>query len=294
MTISKPNYKRAYPGLGTLVVLTLEAVSPEMDGDQAESLFTSAFAELTRLEKIFNFFDENSELSMLNRTMGVPVVVSSELGRVLQSGAKIERISSGGFRLMPGCSHPAGECYSLQFSGQSSRVSGGDDQISVKKSSCQFDLGGIAKGAIVDFVFEHLKARAPDATITVNAGGDLRTSASQLIELRVPGRDSANIERRFGVEIPAGAIATSSVDARGLNVGTASARYPDESRDQALRQGRRTASVVARTCAVADAWTKVALFSAPKLDEGSASTLETAAAELGVLAQYRFDQDGLL
>ena len=262
MTTSKPNYKRARPALGTLVVLSLQDLSCE----EAEKLFASAFAELARLEKIFNFFDETSELSALNRTSGVPTRVSPELERVLRSGAQIEQISGGAFRLMPKCSHAVGACYSF-------------DQNFVTKSSCRFDLGGIAKGAIVDFVFEHLLALAPQAKITVNAGGDLRSSESQSIEIRVPALDA---ERRFGVEIPAGAIATSSVDAQGLGVGTASARYENKHRDHALKVGHRTASVVAQTCAVADAWTKVALFSGEKLG-----------AELGVLAQYRFDQDGM-
>jgi thiamine biosynthesis lipoprotein ApbE len=334
MTTSKPSYKRARPALGTLVVLSLQEVTPDvspdvplhLSGDEAERLFASAFAELTRLEKIFNFFDEESELSALNRSSETQVEVSAELARVLESGAQIERISGGAFRLMPRCPHPVGTCYSLTTDAGAEASDTGYTRAEmsrtlVTKTSCQFDLGGIAKGAIVDFVFEHLQSLAPDAKITVNAGGDLRSSESQSIEIRVPGREKNDIaengareivqsagheavhevERRFGLEIPAGAIATSSVDAQGLEVGTASARYTNEHRGHAMSLGRRTASVVAQTCAVADAWTKVALFfaeknwnkSGEKLGAEAVKGLDAIAAELGVLAQYRFDQDGM-
>jgi thiamine biosynthesis lipoprotein ApbE len=271
MTPSELNFKRVRPALGTLVAITLGGVS----SDQAEQLFSSAFAELMKLEKIFNFFDETSELSLLNQKSYIAVAISSELADVLRVGAKIEKVSGGGFRLMPECSHPTGKCYAWV----------GDDHI--VKSSCRFDLGGIAKGAIVDRVFDHLtslvKPLVPDAKIAVNAGGDLRCSEIQSIEIRIPGSEG---EQRFGVEIPHGAIATSSVDSTDLDVGTGSARYGEANRSRA---NYRSASVVARTCVVADAWTKVALFSSEPTDG-----LKEFGEEFGVLAEYRFNNEGML
>jgi len=267
MTPSELNFKRVRPALGTLVAITLGGIS----SDQVDSLFASAFSELMRLENVFNFFNESSELSLLNQKSYMAVAVSPELADVLRIGAKIEKVSNGGFLLMPECSHPTGKCYAWV----------GDDRI--VKSSCRFDLGGIAKGAIVDRIFDHLKSLAPDAIITVNAGGDLRCSESQSVEIRVPGKEG---EQRFGVEILHGAIATSSVDSVSLDVGTGSARYSETNRGRA---SYRSASVVARTCVVADAWTKVALFSSEPTDG-----LKEFGEEFGVLAEYRFDNEGML
>jgi thiamine biosynthesis lipoprotein ApbE len=267
MIPSELNYKRVRPALGTLVAINLQGVP----SDQAEQLFSSAFAELVRLEKIFNFFDETSELSLLNQQSYRAVAVSSELADVLRVGAKIEKISDGGFRLMPECPHPNGKCYSWV------------DDDHIVKSSCWFDLGGIAKGAIVDQVFDHLKSLAPEAKMTVNAGGDLRCSEAQSVEIRVPGKEG---EQRFGIEVSQGAIATSSIDSVNLDVGIGSARYSETIRSRAIY---RSASVVARTCIVADAWTKVALFSSEPTDG-----LQEFGEEFGVLAQYRFNNEGML
>jgi thiamine biosynthesis lipoprotein ApbE len=271
MTPSELNFKRVRPALGTLVAITLQGVS----SDQVDSLFASAFSELVRLEKIFNFFDEASELSLLNQKSYMAVAVSSELRDVLRVGAKIEKVSDGGFRLMPECSHLTGRCYAWA------------NEDHIVKSSCRFDLGGIAKGAIVDRVFEHLKSlvrsMAPDANITVNAGGDLRCSGTQSIEIRIPGEEG---EQRFGVEISQGAIATSSIDSVNLDVGTGSARYSETNRGRARY---RSASVVAQTCVVADAWTKVALFSSEPMNG-----LKEFGEEVGILAQYRFNNEGML
>ena len=54
----------------------------------------------------------------------------------------------------------------------------------------KLDLGGIAKGYIVDRLFEWLEDRAEGRGLTVNAGGDLRTTGlGQSFELRIPTSD---------------------------------------------------------------------------------------------------------
>lgn len=150
----------------------------------------------------------------------IPVVaVSEELSAVLALGEQIEAQSAGAFRM--------------------------------RDAQGRLDLGGIAKGAIVDRVFEMLAARIPSGPLLVNAGGDLRVRGAHDIEIRVPTAEGA--ELRYGYCIQDAALATSSL-LQGP-VGQASAKYSQD------RRAVTTASVLAPTASEADALTKAVIFS---------------------------------
>ncbi|GEM_PF-2944205 len=223
------------PALGTFFEIALE---PADDADPADA-FGRAFETVTRLEKVFNRFDPQSELARVNlTTVGEWTEISAPLAEVFHIGEEIERESARAFRLMP--ENEVGLGYALE----ETRVA--------RSRPSDFDFGGIAKGYIVDRVFEELRATLPAARIIVNAGGDLRTSHAGPFAVRVPSETEG--ERLYQVELAAGALAT-SVHVEKDGRGSAAARYR-----QSLSSEARTVSVAAETCMVADALTKAVLF----------------------------------
>lgn len=264
-----PSFKRARPALGTIVELTLSAEF--LAQQSAFQLMDAAFQEIARLEKVLSKFDPESELARINLSEpGSWIAVSPELEVILKLGERVERGSHGSFRLMPGCSHEPCGCYELR---------GG---AVLRTSVCTFDLGGIAKGFTVDRAFELLRKNAPEARIIVNAGGDLRCSHEENVELRAPGEGG---DGRYSMKIENAAVATSSLQGDLSSVGDAAARYPGKATRLAKQtlSGAASVSVIALTCAAADAFAKVALL-------GNAP--ESLALDLGVQGVYLFDRQG--
>jgi thiamine biosynthesis lipoprotein len=247
--------KRVRPACGTWLEITL----PFEDA----AAHAAAFAEAARLERIFSAHDPASEVSALNRRLARAMAtetprpfsefaseldceLSSELAAVLELGERIESRSAGAFRLRD----PQG----------------------------RLDLGGIAKGAVVDGVFDLLSARIPRGPLLVNAGGDLRVRGAHDIEIRVPATDGT--ELRYGYRVQDAALATSSrLEGR---VGRPSAKYPPEGTVV------NTACVLAATAAQADALTKAVIFGAATWS-GISNTPAIAEHALAVLA---FDERG--
>jgi thiamine biosynthesis lipoprotein len=235
-------FKRVKPALGTFFEITLKNLSY----DRAISLTSESFDEVYRLEKIFNVFDPSSELSRVNMAPeDTRVNLSLELHKVLEFGSQTERLSSRAFKLMPACAHTFGECYAI-----------GADFVT-RLSPCQFDLSGVAKGFIVDCIFEELRRRAPEAYVFVNAGGDLRCHGEEDIELRVP---SLMDEKHFAIKNFNGALATSSIMGSLLKVGAPAAHYREFVSEDLFENKPTTVTVGAKTCMSADAVTKVLLF----------------------------------
>jgi thiamine biosynthesis lipoprotein ApbE len=133
-------------------------------------------------------------------------------------------------------------------------------------------LGGIAKGYIVDCLYGLLENALPGAEITINAGGDLRVgNASAGVEINIPGSSG---QSRFSLELEgAKAVATSSCLGETVSSGIPSARYP-----QGAKFRFSSATVVASSCALSDALTKVAL---------SGEVIDPSLAQV-----YVFDREG--
>jgi thiamine biosynthesis lipoprotein ApbE len=233
-------FKRVKPALGTLFEITMKNV----DQEEALLLTTRAFEEVYRLEKIFNTFDPQSELSKLNTVVGKKVYISLEMQTVLKFGFRIECLSRKAFRLQPLCQHPLGSCFELT------------ESFITRLSQCRFDLGGVAKGFIVDRIFDGLRLKKPKASIIVNAGGDLKCHGSEDIELRVP---CLGEEKHFTIKSFQGALATSSLLGSHIKTGTAAAHYEYLMKSPAII-APATVTVGANSCMAADALTKVLLF----------------------------------
>jgi thiamine biosynthesis lipoprotein ApbE len=223
--------------------------------------------------------------------VGEALSVSAELGRVLALGAGIERDFARAFRLMPECAC-AETCYAIDGFSEMGAL---DEGVSVRRLSaaCAFDLGGIAKGAVVDGVADLFARLAPESEWVVNAGGDLRCSSEERVELRIPGESN---EARFELTVAGGAVATSSLAGDRLEVGTPSARWSEfggrasaqADTNSAGAGAPVSATVIAECCAVADALTKVALFGALASQEQASPRLRA----LGASSVHLFDGKG--
>ncbi len=114
------------------------------------------------------------------------------------------------------------------------------------------DLGGIAKGFAVDRAIDALAAHGVTGGV-VNAGGDLRVFGSRAVPIHVRGLDG---RLAHAGDLADGACATSI----GGSGGGGPARVPAalvDARARRLVDDARVFTVVAPTCLVADALTKV-------------------------------------
>ncbi|MGE0614928.1 MAG: FAD:protein FMN transferase, partial [Bacteriovoracia bacterium] len=179
--------------------------------------------------------------------------------------------SDGAFRMM------AEREYELAGEGARSRRPPGATAFRrVRRTSeLGFDLGGLAKGYIVDAAFARLVEARPDVHWVVNAGGDLRSSHPFRAAVRVP---TGAEEFEYDFMLPACALATSSRET-SLNRKPTARYLPrrDPSRPSYTSRaifadtsaasrwdpapvGPNTVCVMAENCLTADALTKVGLF----------------------------------
>jgi thiamine biosynthesis lipoprotein len=251
--------RRAKPALGTLVEVTVEAATRR----RALDAIAAAFAVIQGVHRLMSFHDAGSDLSRVNRArVGEEVVLDPRTAEVLTSALELARGSLGAFDctlagelvgagLLPGLapSGPAGAPGAVGLVLRGNRAT--------KTAPCLFDLGGIAKGYAVDQAIAALLGEGV-ASALVNAGGDLRHAGPTpvLVHLRDPRRTSG---LAGSVRIQDGALASSATAGLAL-LGPpppVSALWDGRSRTP-LPMGSGV-SVVAPTCLVADALTKVVL-----------------------------------
>ena len=159
------------------------------------------------------------------------------------------------------------------------------------------DLGGIAKGAVVDDAYDWMLAELnrrlekplaaigqPAALLSVNAGGDLRLSGAGAVEVRVP--NSSGVEKRYNLQLLGAAVATSSHQGLHMAVGSTAATYASKFQDHSRAA---TVSVIAETCVWADGFAKIAF------QYDLAKCVSPAeAVEFGLQAVLSFDHEGNL
>lgn len=229
--------KRMIPALGTFIRLELD-LSGELFLQYSELMFS----EIKRVEKKFSFFDESSELSQINRMEIFQWKdVSFEMEDILKLSQSIAEDSKQAFDPGP----------KLEFKTGSVR----------KIEAGQIDLGGIAKGYAVDCAVKALfqmRFENNDAKIfgSLNAGGDLFLFEEK--ETQVHLEISPGVLKAYG--LTRGAVATSLAPTSG---DLSSGSKPSEL--SAHYRGRPalhvSVSVFAEQAVIADAFTKVALFS---------------------------------
>jgi thiamine biosynthesis lipoprotein len=166
--------------LGTVVEITVYDQRPQRFAETIEA----AFEEMARLEALTGFRRSDSDVGRLSATVGTAEVAPETL-QIIDRGLQVGRLSGGAFDMTlgrlkalwgfgtghPRLPSPVEIEAALAASGPGMlAVEGGRV---IKHSDARIDLGGIAKGFIIDRAVAVLQ-QAGVACAAVNAGGDLR------------------------------------------------------------------------------------------------------------------------
>jgi len=256
MKPSSSEVRRARALLGTLV--EIRAVADEATAGRA---LPAAFDAIAQVHRLMSAHEPDSDVSRLNRyAHAAPVRVHPHTWSVLEAACQISAASDGAFDV---CVAPtlAGWDYLPNWIGRACDASAGWESIELLPDShvrfrdrVAIDLGGIAKGYAVDQAAATLRAHGV-ARFTVNAGGDL--SVGDTLET-VHVRDPACPTRLLPLaEVSCAAVATSGAyfASKNCNGTPVHPIIVPSSRECAPIDGSIT--VLATTCVVADALTKV-------------------------------------
>lgn len=255
--------RRARPLLGTLVEIQVDGA-----GAAALTAVENAFAAIAEVHRLMSFHEAGSDVAAINRgAHRRTVTVHPQTATVLRAALRISALSEGAFDISVGA---ALQGFGL-LPGDDEHTDGGDwRDIALDENggvrfrrALRVDLGGIAKGYAVDCAIEVLRA-AGIVSALVNAGGDLRVLGTTKIGLRdprAPERLATTLTLRDQ------ALATSAAYFSRREVGGRAVSALFDPRRHAAYVGTGSISVVADSCMVADALTKVVLFASPPLAE---------------------------
>jgi FAD:protein FMN transferase len=255
MNDDRQEFRRVGVWLGTLVDVAVMAPS----SDAAEAGLNAAFAAVSRIHRALSLHDPQSELSRLNRNAPSAVqTVSTDLRLVLACALDLAVRSRGAFDPAVG-----GRVAALGFlppqAPSETGVSWRDVDLSVRgvrfARPLVLDFGGIAKGYAVDCAVDALRRHGIMAG-RVNAGGDLRVFGDQTERVHVRTGGPQGILLPL-VALNDGAVATSAYGGQRRRVQGRWATPLIEPVGGLPMMSTRTVSVVAPTCMVADALTKV-------------------------------------
>ncbi len=242
---------RAQVWLGTLVEVALPAI------EASDARFAVAFNAIAHVHRTMSAHETTSDLAQIARLAHVqPVFVDAGTAAVLHLAQALWRESEGAFdvTIAPVLARdgqlPAHASGRATCGGLMDALQLGPETRVRAAVPVAIDLGGIAKGFAVDKAVAALRA-AGASMGRVNAGGDQRVfGAAHWVPIQV--RDPALPSRFFHLFDLRDAAAATSADyfREGSDVLV-------EPRSQGLRSFAGSITVVAPTCAVADALTKI-------------------------------------
>lgn len=248
--------RQVRPLLGTLVSIEADATP-----DVAQPAIEQAFARIAHIQTSMSFHAADSDLRRLAAApAGTVLHVSPDTHAVLTLALALEQASEGAFnvccagelvrrKLLPHPDDALPEAASLTLSAAIELLP--DARVCVRQTAW-IDLGGIAKGYAVDAAVDALQ-RAGVTGGQVNAGGDLRVlgARTQSISVRDPRRPT---QLRPLAEIADLACATSAWALTGRHTWE---HLVAQSGQTQVTQRPMSVTVMAPSCAVADALTKV-------------------------------------
>lgn len=161
--------------------------------DESRRAARAAFAEIARLDAVFSDYRADSELSRLvDRAGRAPVPVSRELYDVLDRGRRLAQQTGGAFDITAGAltrlwraairdgtaPDEAERRAAIAASGADKlRLDGVAHTAQVTGAGLRLDLGGIAKGYVLDRALGTLTAHGVTRAL-VQAGGDIVVAAA--------------------------------------------------------------------------------------------------------------------
>ncbi len=260
MTSCSSETRRVRSLLGTLVEIRVQGGSRV-----ARSAVDEAFRAIAAVQQAMSFHDPDSELSWLNRNAdGRAINVSTALWRVLSEALQLAKLSGGAFdptvgaRLVRWRILPAPQAQTPDHA----RTSWRDVRLLPGRRvrfhrPLWLDLGGIAKGYAVDLAVSILRRHRISAGV-VNAGGDLRVFGprAERVHVRHPDQPARLVPL---ADLSDAALATSAGYFSEKRYGGRRVNALVNPLLQRPCPSRRSVSVQASTCILADALTKVVL-----------------------------------
>jgi thiamine biosynthesis lipoprotein len=249
--------RRAQPWLGTLVDITVHD-TPTAHAHQA---IDAAFARIAQIHRALSFQSPDSELTRVNlQAVRQKIRISADFRRVLRASLDLAADSQGLFDpSTAACLLRAGQLPRHPGLPASPRA-GLWSAIGLDEDTVEFaeplviDLSGIAKGYAVDAGLAVLRDMGVPGAL-INAGGDLARYGERqdTVHVRDPRHPTATLPL---ASLSEGALASSAAyfqtDGHGK---TRSALYhPENGAQMCLKE---SVSVLAPTCMLADAMTKI-------------------------------------
>jgi thiamine biosynthesis lipoprotein len=252
------------------------------DARAAAAALDRALVELTRIEALTTTHAEASEVSRLNRADGAWTPVGRDVDSVLQlaffvrgrSRLAFDPLAGSFVRLWGFPDEPALpdsaaieaiRRSSSELERRAATGTGAAGEWRITPVGREVDLGGIAKGYGVDRAVGLLVGQGSGCLI--NVGGDLAVRGkrpdgkSWLIGVQDP-RDPSRLFVKLRLEGER-AVATSGDYQRFFDVGGARYHHILDPRTGWPARGTRSATVIASTCALADAWATAAFVLGP-------------------------------
>ncbi len=178
--------------MDTQVTVTMYGIS-ESEGD---AIAKEAYAEMEQLESIFSRHIEGSDIERINKAAGREwVEVNPEVIMVLQEALQLSRLTEGAFDPTVGPllevwgfgneedeqRRPSSEEIEealLKVDYEKVEINEEESSVFLDKEGMQMDVGGIAKGFIVDRGQKVIEKSGVEGSF-VNAGGDINISGSK-------------------------------------------------------------------------------------------------------------------
>lgn len=246
--------RRARPWLGTIVEIGVPA--------ERESAINAGFAEIARIHRLMSFHEATSDIAKLRRAKaGELVDVDLATVAVLRTSADLHKKTDGLFNVVVGRQLvrtrflPRIDVDHLsQFSEDAGDIQIISDHQVCLRRRVLIDLGGIAKGYAVDCAVAALQAAGVRCGI-VNAGGDLRVFGDSPMPIHVRTAQGG-LGDAFAIQ---NCAVASSENMRTRRTLKGEITTPHICRDNWSTVIDKTVTVVANTCIIADAMTKVAM-----------------------------------
>lgn len=159
-----------------------------LDEARGQALADEVFAEWTRLDRAYSWYDPASELSRVNATAPLgPVTVSAEFGGLIARALEVHRVTAGGFdatfsplwELWGRCAKAGRLPEPEELRAARSRAGSESVRLSPSRLSVRFfrpvslNLGGLVKDYALRRGGELLSRRAPGVPVLLDLGGDL-------------------------------------------------------------------------------------------------------------------------
>ena len=260
-------FEKQYMGTGFKLVFYADSTR------KVSKIADAAFARIAELEQILSDYKEGSELNRLVATAGSGgrMKVSDDLWYVLQLADEVTKKSKGAFDFTAGSLTKLWRKSFRQnelpddldiirkkyLVGAENVIFHNDQKVEITQQGLRIDLGGIAKGYAVDEAMKVLKENGIMSAL-VDGGGDICVGSPP------PGKLDWKIKRqvydRFGnvytepIRIKNEAIATSGPNEKFLEFDGQKYFHIIDPRTGQAKTKDEIVSVVAPTCAEADAW----------------------------------------